>query len=126
MAKVILNKSTKIKGKGLILAGVEVDVTAAEEKELIKNGFIGEAKKSNTPSNQKEIDALVKKVSELESTIADSKESKALESFKTENAQLLLDKNTLVSELETLKVKVSELESTPPVVADLTTPKAKV
>ncbi len=31
MPKVILNKTTKIKGKGLVLAGIEVDVTDAVE-----------------------------------------------------------------------------------------------
>ena len=67
MPKVTLNKSTKIKGKGLLLAGVEVDVTAEEKKLLEKGGFLGEVKKSNRPTNEKEIQELVAKVTELES-----------------------------------------------------------
>ena len=57
MPKVILNKSTKIEGKGLVLAGVEIEVTKAQEKDLTEKGFIGELKKSSTPSNDKEIEA---------------------------------------------------------------------
>ncbi len=66
MPKVTLNKSTKIKGKGLVLAGVEIDVTAEQKKQLEKDGFLGEVKKDNSPGNEKEIKALVKKAADLE------------------------------------------------------------
>ena len=64
--KVILNKSTKLKGRGLILAGIEVEVTEDEKKLLDKGGFLGEVKKSNRPTNEKEIIELVAKVATLE------------------------------------------------------------
>lgn len=66
MPKVILNKSTKIKGLGLVLGGIEVEVSVEQEKQLIKDGFIGGLKKSLTPTNEKEIKELVNKVSELQ------------------------------------------------------------
>lgn len=66
MPKVILNKSTKIKSKGFVLAGVEVEVTADEKKQLDKDGFLGEIKKDNSPNSDKEIAALVAKVDILE------------------------------------------------------------
>ncbi len=66
MPKVILNKSTKIKGLGLVLGGIEVDVTVEQENQLTKDGFIGGLKKSLTPTNEKEIKELVNKVSELQ------------------------------------------------------------
>jgi hypothetical protein len=93
MAKVILNKSTKIKSKGFVLAGVEVDVTAAEEKDLSKRGFIGNVKKSNLPSNQKEIDDLIKKVSELEKSkgVDTSELTKEIETLKSENETLVTE-----------------------------------
>ena len=78
MPKVTLNKSTKIKGQGLVLAGVEVDVTADQKKQLEKGGFLGEVKKDNSPGNDKEIAALVKKVADQE---------KEIESLKAELAK---------------------------------------
>lgn len=69
--KVILNKSTKIKGKGFVLAGIEIDVTDAQKKALDKGGFLGEIKKDNSPSNDKEIKELVAKVITLEKQVKD-------------------------------------------------------
>lgn len=74
MAKVTLNKTVKIKGKGMILAGVEIDVTAEEKKELEKAGHIGESKRSPSPTNEKEIQALVAEVAALKAEIVTLKE----------------------------------------------------
>ena len=90
MAKVILNKSTKIKGLGLVLAGVETTVTAAQKKDLEEKGFLGEIKKSNSPTNDKEIQALVKKVADLEAGSNEEIESlKAEVSAKDEEIEAL-------------------------------------
>lgn len=67
MPKVILNKTTKIKGKGLILAGVEVDVTESEKSQLTKDGFIGAIKKPLNPTNEKEIQSLISENEKLKS-----------------------------------------------------------
>jgi len=66
MPKVKLNTTVKIKGKGFILAGTEFDATEEQKKDFDKKGLLGEIKKSNKPSNQKEIDDLVLKVADLE------------------------------------------------------------
>ena len=76
MPKVILNKTVKIKGKGLVLANVEVEVTADQEKQLKKDGHIGEVKKSNSPTNEKEIRDLVARVKELETELETLKAEK--------------------------------------------------
>ena len=117
--KVILNKSTKIKGKGLVLAGIEVSVTDAQEKQLKKDGFLGNVKKSNMPSNEKEIKELVAKVTKLEAQIADGggddELAKEIETLKVE----VESKDT---EIETLKVEVESLKNN---AADLTAPNKK-
>lgn len=91
MPKVTLNKSTKINGK-FVLAG-EADVTAEQKKQLEKDNFLGESKKSNTPTNEKEIKALVAKVAALET--------------KLEKAGGGEDNEALTAEIETLKAEAT-------------------
>jgi len=114
MAKVTLNKSTKIKGLGLVLAGVETTVTAEQAKDLKSKGFLGEIKKSNTPANDKEIQALVKKVADLESGSNEEMESlkaeltakdEEIESLKTELAEALKGGDDLLGENKDTKKK---------------------
>ena len=95
MPKVIPNKSTKIKSKGFILAGVEVEVTADEKKLLEKGGFLSEIKKDNSPNSDKEISALVAKVAELE---------------KGADKKLKADNDNLKKDNENLAAKITELE----------------
>lgn len=112
MAKVILNKSTKLKGKGLILAGVEVEVTADEKKQLEKGGFLGEVKKSNKPTNEKEINELVAKVAELEEAASKGGKKELTDKVKELEEQvttLTSEKETLESEKVTLEEQVTTL-----------------
>lgn len=86
MPKVTLNKTVKVKGKGMLLAGVEVDVTEKEKTQLEKDGHIGEASKSSSPTNEKEIKALIAEVQTLK---AENETLKAeIETLKAENETL--------------------------------------
>ena len=126
MPKVILNKSTKIKGKGLFLAGVEVEVTADEEKQLKKDGFLGEIKKDSSPSNDKEIQELVAKVAKLEAQIAGgggntSELEEEITTLKSDivtvegsNNDLLLANKTLEEEITSLKDEIETLKNETP------------
>ena len=114
MPKVTLNKSTKIKGKGLVRAGEEIDVTAEQKKQLEKDGFLGEAAKSNTPSNEKEIKELVAKVATLKAQVKDGGDTSALtDEIETLKGAAVEDKETigtLNSENETLKSNIVIVE----------------
>lgn len=101
MQKVILNKSTKIKSKGFVLAGVEIEVTADEKKLLDKGGFLDEIKKDNSPNSDKEISALVAKVSKLEAELKDS-ESGDTSKLKDEIKTLKSENDDLRKELVNL------------------------
>ena len=98
MPKVILNKSTKI-NKSLVMAGVEVEVTADEEKQLKKGGFLGEIKKDNLPNSDKEISALVAKVAELEKG-ADKALKEENKTLKSENDDLKKEIKILAGDKE--------------------------
>ena len=104
---VTLNKSTKIKGKGLVLAGVEIDVTKEQKAKLEKDGFLGEFKKSGMPSNEKEIKELVAKVANLEKQLKDGSDNTALTTeIETLKGAAETDEETitaLTTEIETLK-----------------------
>ena len=93
MPKVYINGSTKLDGK-LVPPG-EYDVSADKKKELESKGLIGEIKKSNKPSNQKEIDELVARNIELENG---------------SNEKLKADNDNLKKDNEDLATKITELE----------------
>lgn len=108
--KVILNTSTKIKGRGIVLAGVEVDVTEAQKKDLEKKGFLGGIKKDKSPTNDKEVEALVKKVEELEAKVKDGGDSEALNK---EIETLKADAEAKDEEIETLKADLEKARKAP-------------
>ncbi|MHA1193233.1 MAG: hypothetical protein ACTSP9_13205 [Promethearchaeota archaeon] len=85
MPKVYINGSTKLDGK-LVPPG-EYEVSAEKKKELDKKGLLGEIKKSNKPSNQKDIDELVARNIELEKG-ADKALKEENETLKSENEEL--------------------------------------
>lgn len=116
MAKVILNKSTKIKGMGLVRAGIEIEVTADQKKQLEKGGFLGKTAKSNVPSNEKEIKELVAKVAALETQIEDGGDNSAL----TDEIEAL--KSDVKSRDDTIEILTGEIEA---LKADLTEAKKK-
>jgi len=64
MEKVQTNSTVKLDGK--FVPPGKYEVSAEKKKELDKKGLLGEIKKSNKPTNQKEIDELVAKVADLE------------------------------------------------------------
>ena len=85
MLKVYINGSTKLDGK-LVPPG-EYEVSAEKKKELDKKGLLGEIKKSNKPSNQKEIDELVARNIELENG-SDKKLKEENKTLKAENEEI--------------------------------------
>jgi len=99
------NQTSKIKGKGFIPAGTEVDVTESKKKELEKAGLLDKIVKSKMPSDEKEIKELVAKVADLEKQIEDGGDTSAL----TEEIKLLNE--TVAEKDEEIKLLNENIES---------------
>jgi len=103
MPKVTLNKTTKIEGKGLVLAGIEVEVDDKQKKALDKGGFLGEVKKDLSPSNDKEIQSLIKENENLKAQLESGDNAELHEELKTvkaENDELRKDIKSLAGDKE--------------------------